>query len=68
MHTLPNYNTNALLYRIAELTGEIDRVRDERDIYRQAIIDFLTSAEWAEDKDESILINALGKSRLPKKD
>ena len=36
----------------------------ERDDYRAAIVDFLDSADWAEDRDIEILIDALGKKRL----
>lgn len=48
------------------MLDECKEIKRERDIYRQAIIDFLNSA-WTEDPNETILIDALGKKRFKNK-
>ena len=59
---MPNFETDRMVMkrinnRLKELTAEKE-CEIQRDIYRQAIIDFLIN------KDEKVLINALGKKRM----
>lgn len=54
---------------VTHIDLELRRVKKERDIYRQAIIDFISSDMYGNPHDpRSIagLVNALGKKRMKK--